>query len=237
MQYEGHTLRHELKYYINYEVYYELRNRLKHILQPDPNMINENGYVISSLYFDDMYQSAFSEKVAGTRFRKKFRIRSYERNDSVIRLECKSKYNEFISKTGAILSREEYDKILQGNYNDLLFRKERVCQELACYQKTKLLKPAVVVEYLREAYVHPLGNVRITFDKNISASVGGLDMFSSEYRISEILPENILVLEVKYDDYIPKFILEALQIGMADRCAISKYVMCREKRKKVNLGC
>lgn len=235
MQYEGHTLRHELKYYINCSVYHELRSRLKYILKPDPNMVKEEGYLISSLYFDDMYQSAFSEKIAGTRFRKKFRIRSYELSDKVIRLECKSKYNEYISKTGALLTREEYNKILNGNFNDLLFRKEAVCKELSCYSKTKLLRPVVVVEYLREAYIHPLGNIRITFDKNISSSVGNLDMFSKEYRTSMNLPEDIMVLEVKYDDYIPKFILETIQVGMADRCAISKYVMCMDKRRRINL--
>lgn len=235
MQYEGHVLRHELKYYINQEMYYELRNRLRRVLRQDENMSNENGYLISSLYFDDMYHGAFSEKISGTRFRKKFRIRSYEMSDSVIRLECKSKYNEYISKIGARPTREEYNKILRGEYNHLLLRNERVCQELACYQKTKLLRPKVVVEYLREAYVHSLGNIRITFDKNISASVGSLDMFSKEYRTSPILPEGIMVLEIKYDDYIPKYILQTIQAGMTNHCAISKYVMCEERRRKVNL--
>lgn len=235
MQYEGQILRHELKYYINYKVYHELRSRLKQIIQTDPNMPDENGYLISSLYFDDVYRNAFSEKTAGTRFRKKFRIRSYSLDDSLIRLECKSKYNEFIAKSGAKISREEYDQILIGNYDDMLLRPETVCRELACYHRTKLLKPTVVVEYLREAYIHPLGNVRITFDKDISASVGSLDMFSKEYRTSKILPDELMVLEVKYDDYIPTFILQAIQTSMTDRCAISKYVMCREKRKKVNL--
>jgi len=236
MQYEGQVLRHELKYYINYEVYYELRNRIKHILRPDPNMADDSGYLISSIYFDDMYGSAFSQKTAGTRFRKKFRIRSYGLDDSLIRLECKSKYNEFIAKSGAKITREEYDEILQGNYDRMLSRQDRVCKELACYHKTKLLKPVVVVEYLREAYIHPLGNVRITFDKDISASTGSLDMFSKEYRTSKILPDGLMVLEVKYDDYIPAFVLQAIQTSMTQRCAISKYVMCRERQKQIRIN-
>ena len=233
MKYEGHTLRHELKYYINYNAYYILRERLKKIIQMDENMPNEDGYLISSIYFDDMYHSAINEKIAGSRFRKKFRIRSYERNNQLIRLECKGKYNEYISKISAKLSLDEYYGILNGDYDSLILRDERVCKELFCYNRTTLLKPVVVVEYRREAYVSPFGNVRITFDKDISASSGVLDMFSMEYRTKKVLPDGIMVLEVKYDDYIPSYILEILQTTMTEHCAVSKYVMCREKKRMV----
>ena len=101
MEYEGHTLRHELKYYINYDVCHVLRKRLQRVIRMDENMPDEDGYLISSIYFDDMYHSAVEEKISGTRFRKKFRIRSYERDNQLIRLECKAKYNEYISKSSA----------------------------------------------------------------------------------------------------------------------------------------
>lgn len=234
MQYEGHTLRHEYKYYINYDVYYVLRDRLKKVIQMDENMPDENGYLISSIYFDDMYHSAVEEKIAGTRFRKKFRIRSYELDNRLIRLECKSKYNEYISKIGAKLSLAEYNQIMQGDYTCLIKRKEQVCQELFCYNREKLLKPVVVVEYRREAYVSPLGNVRITFDKDISASTQTLDIFSENYHTKKVLPDDIMVLEVKYDDYLPVHIKNILQTACTDRCAISKYVMCREEKRRVN---
>lgn len=214
MKYEGHTLRHELKYYINYDVYHTLRKRLQTVIQMDENMPDEEGYLVSSIYFDDMYHSALEEKVAGTRFRKKFRIRSYELNNQLIRLECKSKYNEYISKTSAKISLEEYQQIMSGNYDNLILRNEQVCKELFCYNRTKRLKPVVVVEYRREAYISPLGNVRITFDKEISSSTGNLDMFATDYHTTKVLPDDIMVLEVKYDDYIPSHILSILQMTM-----------------------
>ena len=233
MQYEGHKLRHEWKYYINYDTYYVLRDRLRQIIGPDENMHDENGYLISSIYFDDMYGTAMEEKTAGTRFRKKFRIRSYEYDPGLIRLECKSKFDEFISKESAKLTQEEYYKILNGDYGFLISRPEKVCQELFMYHQTKFLKPQVTVEYRREAYVYPLGNVRITFDKDISAGTDTLDMFSEYYHTTKILDDDLMVLEVKYDDYLPAHIAKLLQIGMADQCAISKYVMCREKQRMV----
>lgn len=236
MQYEGNILRHELKYYINESVYHTLRERFLTIVGPDPNMKKEEGYLITSVYFDDMFCSAEKEKIAGARFRKKFRIRSYEREDSFMRLECKSKFDEYISKTSAVLSREEYDRIMQNDLEFLLQRKERVCQELFGYNRTRLLKPRVAVEYLREAYISPLGNVRLTFDKDISASLGTPDMFDERFITAAILPEHVMVLEVKYDDYLPDFVKTTLRTAMTEKCAVSKYVMCAQKMRSMRIG-
>ena len=233
MQYEGHVLRHELKYYIDIPTYHVLRQRLRTVITPDPHMPSEEGYLISSLYFDDMHHSAAVDKVGGARFRKKFRIRIYERSDTVIKLECKSKFDEYISKTAARLTREEYDRILRGDYDFLLDRKETVCRELFCYNRIHRLRPMVVVEYQREAFIHPLGNVRITFDKDIAASHGDLDMFSPECTTSKILPDGIMVLEVKFDDFLPVHIQALLRGIPCEHCAISKYVMCRDLKRTV----
>lgn len=233
MLYEGNKLRHEYKYYINYGSCHILRARLKDFVCADGNMEKPEGYLISSLYFDDVYESAMEEKIAGIRFRKKYRIRVYEREDRVIKLECKMKFDSYIAKVSAPLTRAEYDSILSGDYEFLLKREEQVCRELYIAHKTKLLRPTVVVEYLREAYVSYFGNVRITFDKNIAASFDALDMLGGECPVTEVLPEGVLVLEVKYDDYLPAYIGQLLQIDGADKCAISKYVMCRNKNTNI----
>lgn len=233
MQYLGNNLRHEMKYYINRNTYFILKNRMKSILQPDENMINEGGYLISSLYFDDIYHTALKEKQSGICYRKKFRIRCYNQRDQLIKLECKQKFGEYISKISALLSRYEYDSILAEEYDFLIRREEPVCQKLFAYHKKNLLKPVVSVEYLREAYILKEGNVRITFDKNISASVNNYNIFSKDYVTRNVIENNVMVLEVKYDEFIPSFILDMLKIGMANQCAISKYVMCRENTGRV----
>ncbi len=233
MWYEGHKLRHELKYYINESVYQTLRNRLKVVIEPDPNMKNPEGYIISSLYFDDIYNSALEEKQNGIRFRKKFRMRSYNHSDSLIKLECKRKYDQYISKTSAAFTREEYDAILAGKYDFLAKRNETVCKELFAYHHTLLMKPVVTVEYLREAYILPQGNVRITFDKEISSSVNNFDMFSEEYSTRNVLEPGVIVLEVKFDDFIPTFVQQSLKTAMTEKCAISKYVMCRNEKRRI----
>ncbi len=233
MEYKGHKLRHEYKYYINSFVYHKLRERFQYVLEVDRNMKEEEGYLISSLYFDDIYQSAMKDKINGTPFREKYRIRLYNHSEDLIKLECKSKFNDYISKQWAPISRAEYNQILSGDYNFLISRPEEVCRKLYMNHKSRLLRPITVVEYLREAYVHPLGNVRITFDKNLSASVGNLDIFHMDYETIRVPLEGMMILEVKFDDYIPDYIWKIIQTDSMVKSAISKYVMCRDINRKV----
>lgn len=231
MIYQNQKLRHEIKFYINQAVCQQLRTRLQVFLKPDPNMKDPNGYLISSVYFDDFMHQALHQKESGIEFRKKYRIRLYEKSDAVIKLECKRKNGEFIAKTSAPLSRSEYDQILRGDYAFLAARTQPVCRELYALHHKALLKPCVCVEYLREAYVLPQGNVRITFDKDISASWGVLDPLQPGYTTQKILDPGVIVLEVKFDDYLPSFVKQILQTAMTEKCAISKYVLCRQNKK------
>lgn len=235
MEYRGHKLRHEYKFFINTFVYHELRERFRHVLQTDRNMEEEDGYLISSLYFDDHFNSAFVDKVDGTRFREKYRVRLYDHKDRLIRLECKKKFNNYIAKEWAILTRNEYDMILNEDYDFLIYRPEEVCKKLYVNQKTKGMRPVNVVEYLREAYVHPLGNVRITFDKNLATSIGDLDVFHKDYETMQIPLKGMMILEVKYDDYIPDYILKMIHSDRMIKSAISKYVLCRDTNRKVRV--
>lgn len=243
MEYEGQKLRHELKYYINTVSYEEIRNRLRYVLDFDTGGnshtvdLNEPnpGYTITSLYFDDMYNSAMDEKINGTRFRKKYRIRIYNHNEDVIKLECKMKYDSYTAKESSNITRNEYNNILEGNYDVLANRTDRVSRELYAYHKLKLLHPVLAVEYLREAYIGKEGNVRITFDKNIAASIGTLDMFSSDFITTDVLPMDLMVLEVKFDDFIPAHLVSMLQSSMTQKCAVSKYIMCRQQNRKVRM--
>lgn len=232
MEYLGHRLRQELKFYINSGDYHTLRARLFAAATPDPNMENMEGYLVTSVYFDDIYHSAMAEKEAGNQFRKKFRIRCYNRSDARILLECKQKYGEYISKESAPLSRWEYDSILSGEYNFLLSSPFPICQELCVRHHAQLLKPTVTVEYLREAYVAEEGHVRITFDKDVSVSVGECDIFSEFYEVRKVLDPGRMILEVKFDSFLPDAMVQLLKTSMAERCAISKYVMCRTEKRR-----
>lgn len=234
MEYQNNKLRHELKYYINEAAYYDLRGLLKTLLLPDENMKDEKGYYIRSMYFDDYMNSCATDKEDGVRLRKKFRIRIYDESDKQIKLERKSKFDSFISKISASLTREEYQRILHNDYSFLPFMKKEVCMDLFCANKTKLMHPTVIVDYQREAYMLREGNVRITFDKHLQAGMHCMNMFDSDLILTSVLPNNILILEVKYDDYLPDFVKRILKGHTKNYSAISKFLICTNELRKVN---
>lgn len=227
------TLRHEFKFYINQKTYQILKQRISVVARMDENSRSKEGYLISSLYFDDYRNSAQREKIDGVRLRKKFRIRVYEREPGLIKLESKSKLDSWTAKASTFLSYEEYQKILDEDYDFLILKDDPLCKELYSLIKTKLLKPKVIVEYEREAYIVDEGNVRLTFDKQLRSSINGLDIFDPDVVYSAALPDELMVFEVKFDDFIPKHIRALINGQPMQRYAISKYVICKKRRERV----
>lgn len=224
------TFRHELKYYINYRDYYTLRACLKGLLKSDANSDDQGSYHIRSLYFDDRNETALSEKLQGVNFRKKYRIRIYNLSDHKISFEKKIKKGQFIAKQSFPLTREEYDRILAGDYDFLLDRKEPLAREVYTEMRVKGLKPKVIVDYIREAYVYPVGNVRITFDKDLCSGVMTEgNMFGDHVPMMPMLDTGLMVLEIKFNNILPDFIKGVLNsLNSPARSAISKYVICRK---------
>ncbi|MEL7604341.1 MAG: polyphosphate polymerase domain-containing protein, partial [Bacillota bacterium] len=224
------AFRHELKYYINYAEYILLRNTLKALAQID-KYAGENGeYFIRSLYFDDEYESALNEKLGGSDYRKKYRIRIYNFSDDVIKFEKKIKQGQFITKKSISLSRDEYERITAGEYAFLLRRKEPFAQELYLELRSNRLRPRVIVDYIREAYVYPFENIRITFDKELRSGMWlSPDIFDPNLPTMPMYEEGMLVLEVKFEKSLPAHIRGVLgNIQAAQHSAISKYVICRK---------
>ncbi len=234
MQYRSNLLRHELKYIIHSREYQGLKARLKTIMPMDENS-GENGYHIRSLYFDDIYNTAYYEKLSGVQMRQKYRIRIYNQSDGNIKLERKEKYGDFISKKTVNLSKAEYFALIRKEHLEFLLHKNsEMAEEMFWSMRTKLLAPAVIVDYVREVFVMDEGNVRITFDQNLQAGINTCNIFDPNIFLINTLEPDTMVLEVKYDDYLPKFIQNALQLPVHRREAVSKFIYCREAQFKMN---
>lgn len=220
--------RHELKFLITDVDRIELRNVLQHVCRHDPHA-QDGFYSISSLYFDDMYQTAYQEKLDGVEVRKKYRIRIYNNSDSVISLECKYKNGSYIHKESVKLTREEYDSLMQGDVSFLVKKQEPLAKEFYVDYKTVLLRPCVNVVYEREPFIYDEGTVRITFDENIRAVRSSEYLFDSSAPSWAILPAGQLVLEVKFTGLLPEKIRRIfLKYGYVQTQA-SKFCMCLEK--------
>ncbi|MDU6427565.1 MAG: polyphosphate polymerase domain-containing protein [Clostridium perfringens] len=219
--------RHEIKHYINYSDYRAIKNRLMHIMKIDANASENNEYKIRSLYFDNLNDKVLMEKINGVNYREKFRIRFYNDNHSFIKLEKKSKINGLCLKDSELISKEECEKILKGDIEFLRYSNKPLFIEFYSKIKGDLLKPKSIVDYVREAYIYRLGNVRITFDKKIRTGIYSTNIFNSEVPTIEAIDNNIVVLEVKYDEFLPELIQDIIQTNERRASAISKYAASR----------
>jgi hypothetical protein len=225
------VFRHELKYYINYIEYESLKRRLKYVLKKDKYADDNGNYHIRSLYFDDLSSTALFEKQSGVLTRIKFRIRIYNIDNSVIKLESKSRVGQFIHKESATLSLGNYHDLIDGNIeflrdsSNILFKKFYI--ELTIRRQ----KPNVIVDYIREAYIYDINNIRITFDKFLKTGLNKLDIFDKELPTIDVMEEPKMILEIKYDHFLPDFIRSLLQFSSHQRYAISKFVICKKFTK------
>jgi len=224
------TFRHELKYYINYFEYEALKRRLSAILKRDAFSDKSGNYHIRSLYFDDEFNNSLFDKQVGILQREKFRIRIYNLQDRIIKLEKKSRVGQFIYKESATISRDEYNKIMDGNIEILKKSSNTLLNEFYFHIRAKNLKPTVIVDYIREAYVYNVNNIRITFDKNLRSGLYNINIFEDILTV-DVIEKPLLILEIKYDHFLPDFIKNILQIDSFQRYSISKYVICKKFTK------
>lgn len=224
----GRQKRHEIKTLLTYPQYLELRQRALPLLTPDKHMNDPGGYRVQSVYLDDALGSAYREKDSGVRHRNKFRIRAYNGSDEFLVLENKEKIDDRIMKTSLRITRADYDAILSGDFSSLLAYDHPLARQVCALHASRLLRPAVVVEYEREAYVHPLSMVRITFDKAVAAGTNSLDMFDPQLVTRPIFDRREIVLEIKYGEYYPMYLKQLLQ-NNGQKLAISKFVQCCDK--------
>lgn len=226
------TFRHEIKYYINYFEYEALRRRLNKVLPLDKYAGDDGSYHIRSLYFEDIKNTALYEKQAGLISRKKYRIRIYNINNDVIKLEKKERQASFINKVSSSLTVEEYNKILVNDIEFLKNSENMLKREFYFDLKAYRYKPEVIVDYQREAYISNLNNIRITFDMKLRSGMYSHDIFDKNLPTVDVIEEPKMILEVKYDHFLPNHIRNILQIGSNQKYAISKYVICKKFMKQ-----
>lgn len=217
--------RHEWKHEINYADLLAIRQRLRAVAEPDPHAVN-GKYLIRSLYFDNMQDKALTEKIDGVNMREKFRIRYYNGDRSLIHLEKKSKRNGLGTKYHANLSAEEAQKLVNGETDWMLHCDRPLVQELYCKMRSQGLEPKTIVDYIREPYVYRPGNVRVTFDYDIRTGLSCTDFLNPD---CVMIPAGNagIILEVKWDAYLPDIIRDAVWMPGRRAAAFSKYAQCR----------
>ncbi len=220
-------LRHELKYHIDYFQYQILRKKLAAVLKPDPHAGPDGRYHVRSLYFDDFKNSALFEKISGVARRKKYRMRIYNCNDQTIKFERKTKRDQYVFKENVRITRNEAERIIAGDVSFLADSENCLLKTFYLESQYNLLRPVVLVDYHREAYVYPIGNVRITFDIDLHTSLGSVSLFDPNTFTMSVNEQRGVILEIKFDNALPLHIRGLFPNTIRPRLAIGKFAICR----------
>lgn len=219
-------MRHEFKHTVNPREDLVLCGRLRKLFSHDPHAGPDGSYRITSLYFDTPYDAALLEKLDGVNRREKFRLRYYGADVSSMRLEKKFKINGLCGKRSAPLSPEQAALLIKGEYRFLLHSGNSLLTEFYSKLQGECLRPRAVVIYDREAFAYEPGNVRITLDRNVRTCLSWPDFLRPDPVCLPAL-ENMTVLEVKYDEFLPDLVRMAVQVPGRRASACSKYAVCR----------
>lgn len=227
--------RNEIKYVCTEAQLQMIEHRIRQYCKKDPHAGPDGIYNIRSVYFDDIDNTCFYENEDGVNSREKFRIRIYQANADFITLECKKKRNGKNHKDSCSLTKEQCEAILNGTFSwDMVegCEPERGQPELLrkffLKYSTQYMRAKVIVSYERTPYVYETGNVRITFDRNIAGSAKVQDFLEPVVDGRPVMPVGYHVLEVKYDELLPDFLNNAMQLGTLRRATYSKYYICRK---------
>ena len=217
--------RHEWKHELNAADLIVLRSRLRAVMESDPHAV-DGKYHIRSLYFDNPDDKALREKLDGVNMREKFRIRLYNRDASVIHLEKKGKRSGLGTKFSADLSTEEAQRIVDGDLDWMLFSGRPLVQELYCKMRYQGMRPKTIVDYTREPFIFRPGNVRVTLDYDIRTGLGCTDFLNPD-AVTIPAGDAPILLEVKWDEFLPSIIRDAVSVPDRRAASFSKYAQCR----------
>lgn len=217
--------RHEIKHMISPGDAAAIRSNLTAVAKIDPHAKERGFYCIRSLYFDDPMDTALHEKLDGVNERRKFRIRYYNDDFSYIMLECKMKRDGVGAKPQERLTLDETEKILRGDIAWMVTSNRPLLISLYVDMKVRKLQPKTVVQYKRVPFVYGPGNVRVTIDWDIRTGPPG--QFLDPKGLTLPIEDDVTLLEVKWDAYLPTVIRRAAAVKSRMPTAFSKYAACR----------
>ena len=202
-----------------------LRQRLRAVMRTDSHALN-GQYEIRSLYFDNLDDKALKEKINGVNIREKYRIRLYNNDVSMIRLERKFKCGNLSHKDSSVLTQEQAQAIANGDIEWMTRTNNEVMLGFYTRIKNEGLAPKVIVDYTREPFIFGPGNVRVTLDYDIRTSIRCTDFLNPDC-VTIPIKDSPCILEVKWDNYLPDIIRDAVQLDGRRSGAFSKYAACR----------
>lgn len=220
------VLRTEKKYPVSGAQVYRLVSVLGQVFPLDEYCEDGRGYLVRSVYFDSFDNQDFFEKEAGLECRKKIRLRTYG-NSGPVKLEWKQKQGSVQRKRSLILAREDAKALVEGEYRVLFSYEEPIAKEFYTLMVSKLYRPRCMVQYIRQAFVVPVNQTRITVDSGLSSHEGSYGLFSELPPLYPAADLGHATLEVKYNHFLPGYVKDILSPFGLSEVSNSKYVAAR----------
>ena len=216
--------RFELKYLLHHRVAREFVDAISAHVYMDKNVQGES-YKVASLYYDSPRLASYWEKIDGEKFRRKVRVRTYGASPTEAFVEIKQRYNLSVQKRRCRFPIEDAQKtmveVVNGRYTG---GKDPVFDEVFLLTRRNDLKPKLIIAYNRMAFFdHYKSDLRITLDKNIRARNLSLDLTKDRLRGRHAVPPTMVLLEVKFNEAIPRWLCTVLNSIDAQVQRISKY--------------
>ena len=193
----------------------------------DSNVDASREYLVRSIYFDDYENSCYYENEYGLVPRAKFRVRSYNNSREYLVLEKKEKVGQMTRKTQQEINIRILEQMKKGKVSSAE-KTGTLIEEWNRLAWERILKPVEIVEYSRTPFIYRPGNVRITIDKDISASHRIDSFFDRTTSGIPIMQTGYSIIEVKYDSFLPGVIYSQLRGVCEEQITFSKYYLGRK---------
>ena len=216
--------RQECKYILDPMAVDAVRAFIHPFVKPDPHAAQQPGkrYPVCSLYLDTTALTLYGQTLQGEKNRYKLRVRSYSDNPAEpVYLEVKRRIDRVVLKRRACVGRDTARALLEGRSHG---NGDPAAAEFLSLAAAARARPTLRVRYQREAYESRGSDpVRLTFDTQL-AYARALDLIpehnGSEWRST---PLRATILEIKFTDQFPRWVLDLLRSFCLGRRSVPKY--------------
>jgi hypothetical protein len=219
-------IRVEEKYPLSFLQCSGIYSALSSMLTPD-SFNNPDSYMIRSVYFDDYSETAYYDKINGVDYRSKLRLRIYPPDFNNVKLEIKEKWGGVQQKHTLLINRDDAEALINKDYDIAL--KNASIEEFLLKNNIPIysMRPVVMNQYRRSAFMHDINNTRVTIDRSILSNETNFDLFGKNPVMFPVMDYYEALLEVKYDNFLFQWISDLFKIYGLNKEAYSKYVFSR----------
>lgn len=220
MAYQTVFKRYELKYMLTREQ----KQAVLQAMEPYMTLDKYGRTTVRNIYYDTDTYLLIRRSIEKPVYKEKLRTRSYSRAnpDSTVFVELKKKYQSVVYKRRISLPEEEAMEWINQEHHRQ--KNTQISDEIDYFLEFyKTLHPIVFLSYEREAfYANDESDYRVTFDDNILCRQEDLSLESEVYG-TPLLPEEMVLMEVKCSGGIPMWMVRVLSEEHIYKTSFSKY--------------